>query len=131
MGFSPNSGSLSGASDVAFSNPSAGHDISYDAGTAKWVNASLTKARVGLANVDNTSDVSKPISTATQAALNAKLGTNWNVKPVIYANSQTTWPSRTVPTGYSGPVTWDSMAYPDHPDPTTMVAGDDWLRRIS
>jgi len=32
----------------------------------------LTKADVGLANVDNTSDVSKPISTATQAALDAK-----------------------------------------------------------
>ncbi len=32
----------------------------------------VTKADVGLGNVDNTSDVSKPISTATQNALNAK-----------------------------------------------------------
>lgn len=32
----------------------------------------LTKSDVGLANVDNTSDLSKPISTATQAALDAK-----------------------------------------------------------
>ena len=32
----------------------------------------LTKADVGLGNVDNTSDIAKPISTATQAALNAK-----------------------------------------------------------
>lgn len=32
----------------------------------------LTKTDVGLANVDNTSDASKPISTATQTALNAK-----------------------------------------------------------
>ena len=32
----------------------------------------LTKADVGLANVDNTSDLNKPISTATQAALNTK-----------------------------------------------------------
>lgn len=32
----------------------------------------VTKAQVGLNNVDNTSDVNKPISTATQAALNAK-----------------------------------------------------------
>lgn len=31
-----------------------------------------TKADVGLANVDNTSDLNKPISTATQTALNAK-----------------------------------------------------------
>lgn len=32
----------------------------------------LTKSDVGLANVDNTSDAGKPISTATQAALDAK-----------------------------------------------------------
>lgn len=31
-----------------------------------------TKAQVGLGNVDNTSDLNKPISTATQSALNAK-----------------------------------------------------------
>lgn len=33
----------------------------------------VTKAQVGLGNVDNTSDANKPISTATQAALNQKL----------------------------------------------------------
>ena len=33
---------------------------------------SVTKAQVGLGNVDNTSDVSKPISTATQTALDGK-----------------------------------------------------------
>lgn len=32
----------------------------------------LTKADVGLANVDNTSDANKPVSTATQTALNLK-----------------------------------------------------------
>lgn len=32
----------------------------------------LTKSDVGLANVDNTSDLNKPVSTATQAALNTK-----------------------------------------------------------
>lgn len=32
----------------------------------------LTKADVGLGNVDNTSDLGKPISTATQTALNGK-----------------------------------------------------------
>lgn len=35
----------------------------------------LDKAAVGLGNVDNTSDANKPISTATQAALNAKQDT--------------------------------------------------------
>ena len=34
--------------------------------------ANLTKASVGLGNVDNTSDADKPISTATQAALDLK-----------------------------------------------------------
>ncbi|HKX24495.1 MAG TPA: hypothetical protein VJM46_04605 [Candidatus Saccharimonadales bacterium] len=32
----------------------------------------VTKADVGLSNVDNTSDANKPISTATQTALDAK-----------------------------------------------------------
>lgn len=35
----------------------------------------LTKADVGLGNVDNTSDANKPISTATQNALDTKAGT--------------------------------------------------------
>lgn len=33
----------------------------------------VTKAQIGLGNVNNTSDVNKPISTATQTALNGKL----------------------------------------------------------
>ena len=39
---------------------------------------SVTKAQVGLGNVDNTSDANKPISTATQAALDGKSNTNHN-----------------------------------------------------
>lgn len=35
----------------------------------------VTKVQVGLGNVDNTSDLSKPISTATQTALNGKQAT--------------------------------------------------------
>ena len=38
--------------------------------------AGITKGTIGLGNVDNTSDANKPISTATQSALNA---TNANV----------------------------------------------------
>ncbi len=33
----------------------------------------ITKSMVGLGNVDNTADLDKPVSTATQTALNAKL----------------------------------------------------------
>ena len=38
----------------------------------------VTKAQVGLGNVDNTSDANKPISTATQNALNGKANTSHN-----------------------------------------------------
>lgn len=42
--------------------------------SGKTGTVTLVKADVGLANVDNTSDVNKPVSTATQTALNAKIG---------------------------------------------------------
>ena len=37
-----------------------------------WISG-LTKSDIGLSNVDNTSDLDKPISTATQTALNSKV----------------------------------------------------------
>lgn len=40
----------------------------------------VTKAQVGLSNADNTSDVNKPISSATQSALNLKANDNTVVK---------------------------------------------------
>jgi hypothetical protein len=40
-----------------------------------WKPLALDKTAVGLSNVDNTSDLNKPISTATQTALNAKQNT--------------------------------------------------------
>lgn len=42
------------------------------AGKALSANVTLAKGDVGLGNVDNTSDANKPISSATQTALNAK-----------------------------------------------------------
>ena len=52
-------------------------DITYnDAANTITVDVeALTKADVGLGNVDNTADAAKPISTATQTALDAKLAT--------------------------------------------------------
>lgn len=59
--------------DVSISSPSAGQVLKCSGGALNsWSNASLSKSDVGLANVDNTSDLDKPISTATQTALNAK-----------------------------------------------------------
>jgi hypothetical protein len=73
---------------IAVSNsPSDGNVLSYSGGNLVWaapasagvtsINTrtgavTLTKSDVGLANVDNTSDLGKPISTATQSALDLK-----------------------------------------------------------
>lgn len=51
----------------------AGTTSQYFRGDKTW--QTLDKATVGLANVENTADVDKPISAATQAALDAKLST--------------------------------------------------------
>lgn len=48
-------------------------------------NIDLTKSDVGLSNVDNTSDFNKPISTATQTALNSKENTSNKDQPSGYA----------------------------------------------
>ena len=52
---------------------SAGTTSQYWRGDKSW--QTLDKSAVGLGNVDNTSDSNKPISTATQTALDAKLTT--------------------------------------------------------
>lgn len=92
MGFGSGSGSnspVSSASDVALNNPADTQVFTFDGITQKWKNASapsalvssvagktgavvLAKADVNLGNVDNTADVDKPISTATQTALDTK-----------------------------------------------------------
>lgn len=58
------------------------------AGKALSGNVTLAKADVGLGNVDNTTDAAKPVSTATQSALNGKLGSsNGTVADVIYVTT--------------------------------------------
>lgn len=52
----------------------SGTTAQYYRGDKTW--QTLDKTAVGLSNVDNTSDVNKPISTATQTALNAKQNTS-------------------------------------------------------
>lgn len=63
-------------SDLAGKEPTitAGTTGQYWRGDKSW--QTLDKAAVGLANVDNTSDANKPISTATQTALNGKASTS-------------------------------------------------------
>jgi hypothetical protein len=60
---------------------------------------SLVKGDVGLANVDNTSDANKPISTATQTALNTKVDTTGNQ---TIAGTKTFSSSPIVPTPTAG-----------------------------
>jgi hypothetical protein len=64
----PESGVTNLVSDLAGKEPSiaAGTAAQYWKGTKAW--ATLDKAAVGLANVDNTADASKPVSTAQAAA---------------------------------------------------------------
>ena len=57
-----------------------------------------TKAMVGLGNVDNTSDLSKPISTATQAALNKKAGVSTAVTATLSASG---WSGSAAPYTYT------------------------------
>lgn len=64
----PNAAALTGTERVPMDQGSQ----TVDASTAQ-IAALATKQTVGLGNVDNTSDLSKPISTATAAALAGKL----------------------------------------------------------
>jgi len=59
-------------SDLASKEPAitAGTTAQYWRGDKSW--QTLDKSAVGLGNVDNTSDANKPVSAATQTALNAK-----------------------------------------------------------
>jgi hypothetical protein len=53
-------------------------------------NVSLTKSDLGLTNIDNTSDANKPISIATQAALDAKPTSNFITTAVLIGNATNT-----------------------------------------
>lgn len=62
--------------DTALQGQITSNKNAIDAHVADTANPhNVTKAQVGLGNVDNTSDLDKPISTATQAALNGKQDT--------------------------------------------------------
>lgn len=60
-------------STVAISSLVDNQVLKYDAPTSLWRNETLVKADVGLSNVDNTSDASKPVSSAQQTAIDAKV----------------------------------------------------------
>lgn len=89
----------------------------------------VTKAQVGLGNVDNTSDANKPISTATQTALNAKAD----------SATLTTHTSATAAHGATGAVvgttntqtlTNKTLTSPTINTPTGIVKGDVGLGNV-
>ncbi len=73
----------------------------------------VTKAMVGLGNVDNTSDASKPVSTATQTALNGKANTSHAHGNITTDGAIGSTSGRIVMTGASGVLeanAWPSIA---------------------
>lgn len=58
--------------NVKIVTPTDGQALTYTSATDIWENKTLTKSSVGLGNVDNTSDANKPVSTATQTALDLR-----------------------------------------------------------
>jgi len=91
--------------DVDAKNPSNNDFIKYNSTSGIWDktqlktienqsilgsgNIDLTKSDVGLGNVDNTSDVNKPISTATQTALDGKVNKTGDTINGVFQNSTT------------------------------------------
>ena len=96
---------------------------------------SVTKAQVGLGNVDNTSDLNKPISTATQTALDGKqakgdyatnttVTTGLNKKVDIAQGAENAGKALII--GDDGNVTIGGGAMPEV-DNTTIIIKDDQL----
>ncbi len=75
---------LAGAGFVPLTRELTINGVTYDLSANRtWT---IDKVSVGLGNVDNTSDLNKPISTATQTALNAKENTSNKGIPGGYAS---------------------------------------------
>ena len=59
--------------NVVITTPLNNQGLVYETSTQLWKNKTIDKTFVGLGNVDNTSDVNKPVSTAQQTAIDAKV----------------------------------------------------------
>ena len=94
----------------------------------------VTKSDVGLGSVDNTSDLGKPISTATQTALNAKLATTGldaATAALIGTSSSTAMAINSkISTATAGSTAIYILA-PADPDPTTGSPAGLYFRRTT
>lgn len=105
----------------------AGTSSQYYRGDKTW--QTLSKSTIGLANVDNTSDVDKPLSTAQTDAINTVTSALSGKASVFYRYyNGTSWTAR--PTGLPAglPVVAYSTGYPAAPAPTGASNGDIWER---
>lgn len=77
-------------------------ETEFDAHASNTSNPhSVTKTQVGLGNVDNTSDVNKPVSTAQQTALNLKANKNGDTLTNVIISSGTA-PGLLISKNYTG-----------------------------
>lgn len=103
--------------------PTLNYLLSWDGSSLSWT--AITKSTVGLANVDNTSDVNKPISSATQSALNAKAATTHSHAIAdLPSGSVVATSTGTRPTARSDiTVIWKGATDPG----ASALSGDIWL----
>jgi hypothetical protein len=125
-------GDLAGTADLptvpglALKEPSiaAGTTAQYYRGDKTW--QSLDKTAVGLGNVDNTSDLNKPISTAAQLALDAKASlaspalTGTPTAPTAVAGTSTT---QLATTAFVSSAVTTAVTNAATPDATTTLKG--------
>jgi len=105
-------------------------------GHALDADVTVTKADVGLGNVDNTSDANKPVSTATQAALDAKEATANKGQANGYASlgSDGKIPTSQIPAALLGAVDFQGLWESDAnlpPIPAAAAGNKGWYYRVS
>ena len=114
----PISTATQAALDTKENTIAAGTTAQYYRGDKTW--QTLDKTTVGLANVDNTSDANKPISTATQAVLNTKENTaNKSISVPLDGTSNIKFPSVKAVKDYVD----GAIAIATIPDATTAIKG--------
>lgn len=107
---------VSGKADISHTHTASDISDSTTVGRNVLTAASAEEAR---------SAVGAGIGDITTSALS----TTWGALPVIHWTGSS-WPARTLPTGYSGSVVWDSATDATAPAPSASVEGDRWLRRV-
>ncbi|MGV1012285.1 MAG: beta strand repeat-containing protein, partial [Flavobacterium sp.] len=113
----PISTATQAALDTKENTIAAGTTAQYFRGDKLW--QTLDKSAVGLSNVDNTSDSNKPISTATQTALNAKENLANKSTTTTLGSSNTLYPTQNAVKTYVD----TQIASATIPDATTLVKG--------